>query len=84
MNARREVRVECYAGWRGDERPVAFWVDDRRVGVETILETWSTENGTYFRIAGEDRAQHVLRRDDRRDRWELVESVLSSREDDNK
>ncbi len=83
MNTRREVRVECYAGWRGDERPVAFWLDDRRVGVQSILETWSTENGTYFRITTDDRAQQVLCRDDRRDRWDLVES-LSSREDDNK
>ncbi len=74
MDAGCDLRVECYAGYRGDERPLAFWVGNRRIAIQAVLATWAGEDGTYFRVRGDDGAAHVLRRDDRQDRWELTES----------
>jgi hypothetical protein len=37
------LRVECYAGYRAEERPEAFWLCDRRVAVRAILDRWYGE-----------------------------------------
>jgi hypothetical protein len=81
MEARPDLRVECYAGSRGEERPLAFWLGDRRLAIRTILDAWQSEDGTYFRIIGGDRVVYVLRRDDRRGQWELTESGSRARQD---
>jgi len=69
------MRVECYAGYRGDERPVALWIGPQRIVVQTLLETWLTEVGACFHFLGQDGLTYVLRRDDRHDRWELIQSA---------
>lgn len=66
------VRVECYSGYRAEERPIAFWLGERRVAVREILDRWLGEDHAYFKIAGDDGVRYILRRDDRRDRWELI------------
>ncbi len=66
------LRVECYAGYRGDERPDVFWLHARRIVVRKILDRWLDEDHAYFTVTGEDGARYLLRRDDRRDRWDLV------------
>jgi len=66
------LRVECYAGYRADERPVAFWLGERRVVVRDILDRWVGEDHAYFKLDGDDGARYILRRDDRRDAWELI------------
>jgi hypothetical protein len=64
------VRVECYSGYRGDERPIAFWLDDRRLGVEEVEDRWYGPDSTWFRVRADDGGVYVLRhRDD--DCWSL-------------
>ena len=36
MNA---IKVECYAGYKGDQRPVRFFLNDRVLEVMDILRT---------------------------------------------
>lgn len=67
-----EVRVECYAGSRGDERPLVVWLADRRIAVRAIVDCWLSENHAFFRVAGDDGVRYLLRRDDGRDRWEMI------------
>ena len=50
------LRVECYAGYRAEERPEAFWLRDRRVAVRAILDRWYGEDHAYFKLVGEDGA----------------------------
>jgi hypothetical protein len=66
------LRVECYAGYRADERPEAFWFQARRIAVRRILDRWLGEDHAYFKLMGEDGVLYILRRDDRCDRWELI------------
>ncbi len=66
------LRVECYAGYRADERPEAFWLRRRRIAVREILDRWLGEDHAYFKVTGEDGVRYILRRDDRRGRWELI------------
>ena len=66
------LRVECYAGYRADERPQAFWLRERRIAVREILDRWVGEDHAYFKVTGEDRVRYILRRDDHHDGWELI------------
>ncbi len=66
------LRVECYAGYRADERPEAFWLHGRRIAVREVLDRWLGEDHAYFKVTGEDGIRYILRRDDRHDGWELI------------
>ena len=35
-----KIRVECYAGYRGEEEPRAFKLGERRFAVLEILDRW--------------------------------------------
>ena len=66
------LRVECYSGYRSEERPVAFWLRDRRVEIRVILDRWYGEDHAYFKVVGEDGIRYIMRRDDYRGGWELI------------
>jgi len=70
--------VECYAGYRADERPEAFWLHERRIAVREILDRWLGEDYAYFTVTGEDGVRYILRRDDRRDQWGLISMEAST------
>jgi len=60
------VRVEAHAGHRGAERPLAFFLDERRVEVAAIIRTWieeereSRDRRRYFMVQGDDGKNHLL------------------------
>lgn len=66
------VRVECYAGYRGEETPRRFHIGERAVEVEEVLDRWLGPADRYFKIRGSDRGVYILRHDTRRDEWELT------------
>jgi len=67
-----ELRVECYAGYRGEETPRAFFLGDRRIGVVEVLDRWLDPDHRYFKIRGEDGNLYILRHDGPSDTWELT------------
>jgi hypothetical protein len=66
------LRVQCYSGYRAEERPEVFWLHDRRVAVRAILDRWYGEDHAYFKVVGNDGIRYVMRRDDGRGEWELI------------
>jgi len=65
------VRVECYAGYKGDERPVRVHLGDRAMQVEAIEDRWYSPGSTFFRVVVEGGDRYVLRREDGLDSWSL-------------
>ena len=63
--------MEAYSGYRGNERPVAFESEGRRVAVRRILERRRTPELDEFRVEAEDGAIHTLAWDRARDVWRL-------------
>jgi hypothetical protein len=47
-----EIKVECYAGYRGEETPRIFWFKSRKIEVKKVLDRWLDPDHRYFRIAG--------------------------------
>ncbi len=66
------IRVECYAGYTADERPVAFSLGDRRIGVRDLLDRWLGEDHAYFKLVGDDGILYIIRQDRNADAWELI------------
>ena len=66
------IRVECYAGYRGDEEPRAFTMGERRCAVVEILDRWIAPEHRYFKVRTDDGRTLVLRHDIASGNWELA------------
>jgi hypothetical protein len=66
------IRVECYAGYRGDETPVRFFLGRRGIEVVEVVDRWLDPKHRYFKVRGDDQAVYILRHDVPEDKWELV------------
>jgi hypothetical protein len=67
-----ELQVECYAGYKGEETPRAFYVGDRRIEVAEVLDRWLAPDHRYFKVRGDDGGLYIMRHDVEKDRWELT------------
>ncbi len=47
-----QCAVECYAGFRGDETPRRFFVNDREVEVVAVEGRWREPRRRIFRVGG--------------------------------
>ena len=74
-----EMRVECYAGYRGDQRPVRFFLRNHLFEVIDIEDQWYSPDAIYFRVLVEDGDRFVLRHDEPQDVWS-VDAFRSARE----
>jgi hypothetical protein len=66
------IRVECYAGYRGEETPRRFYLGPRRVEVVEVLDRWLAPDHRYFKLKGDDGAIYIVRHDVSSGRWELT------------
>lgn len=66
-----EIRVECYAGYKPDERPQRFQLRRRLFQVEQVDDQWYSPDATYFRVRADDGNFYVLRHDMLGDAWTL-------------
>jgi hypothetical protein len=65
------VHVECYAGYKGDERPVKLEISGTMVDVAEVEDRWYSPGATYFRVLLTNGERYVLRRQDAQDTWTL-------------
>jgi hypothetical protein len=67
----RIVRVECYAGYKGDERPVRVHFGDRTLQIVAIEDRWYSPGSAFFRVLIEGGDRYVLHREDGQALWSL-------------
>jgi len=67
------VRVECYSGYKADERPLRFAMGARCYEVSQVLDQWYGADATYFRVRADDGNLYVLRHSStgQQDLWTL-------------
>ena len=75
MSAPFPLRVECYAGHRGEEEPRAFTLGERRFAVEEIVDRWLEPRNRYFKVRADDGRSFILRHDALEDAWDLAALV---------
>jgi hypothetical protein len=66
-----DIRVECHAGFKADERPERFSILDRLFEVREVDDQWHSPDATYFRVVADDGNFYVLRHDETLDTWTL-------------
>ena len=67
-----EIKVECYAGYRGEETPRRIWLGNRKIEVKEVQYRWLSPNHRYFKIHGDDKAVYILRHDPESNDWDLA------------
>jgi hypothetical protein len=67
-----QIRVQCYAGHRGEEEPRAFDLGDRRLEVVEIIDRWLAPDHRYFKVRADDDNVYILRHDEAAGEWEMT------------
>jgi hypothetical protein len=65
------LRAECYAGYKGEERPVKLQIDEKMLEITEVEDRWYSPGATYFRVLLANGERYVLRREDAQDTWTL-------------
>jgi uncharacterized protein (UPF0128 family) len=68
------VEVDCYSGYKADERPVRFRLDGHEYLVEELLDQWYGQNDLFFKVRADDGNLYILSRESSspEGRWRLV------------
>ena len=68
------LKVECYAGYRADERPLRFTAQapgGRTYEVKEILDQWYGIGHRCFKVRADDGNLYILRHSEEEDIWTL-------------
>jgi hypothetical protein len=71
--AKLVIRVDCHAGYRGEEEPRRLFLGERRVEVVAIVDRWLGPDHRYFKLKGDDGDLYLIRYDEHTDSWELTQ-----------
>jgi hypothetical protein len=69
------IVVECYAGYRYPERPLAFQIRGQDYRVVKIIDRWVGEEGDYFKVLADDQRVYLLGYRPGQDAWTLTGMV---------
>ena len=70
--AEQLLRVECYSGYKSEERPVRIVFQAQTLAIAEVEDRWYSPGATYFRVLAESGDRYVLRRDDAQEVWCLT------------
>jgi hypothetical protein len=68
------LKVECYAGYKADERPLRFTPTRQSAPtyeVKEVLDQWYGVGYRCFRVRADDGNLYILRHDEEHDVWTL-------------
>ena len=75
QHSEMELQVECYAGYRADERPLRFTFSGkhgtRTYEVVEVLDQWYGLGYRCFKVRADDGNIYILRHQESADRWSL-------------
>lgn len=65
------VHVECYSGYKADQRPIRFQLGDRVYIVEELLDQWYGPDYLYYKVRADDGNLYILKQNQTADEWTL-------------
>lgn len=79
------IKVECYSGYKADEYPRCFYLDNNRFDVEEVIDRWyqmsasnEEEDSTsgfpasnYYKVRTRDQQVYILKHETETDLWYL-------------
>ena len=69
----RQFSVKTYSGYKADERPLSFILDDVEHYIEEIIDAWVGKEFDYWKVKDADGERFLIKRDKEADEWALEE-----------
>jgi hypothetical protein len=60
-SANQYIEVQCYSGYKADERPVSFILNANKLMVEEIFDRWHSPDCEYFKVLADDGNRYLLK-----------------------
>jgi hypothetical protein len=65
------VYVDAYSGFKANERPLQFVLDDEIYEIAAVLDQWYEPSVVYFKVQSNEGKVYLLRYDEPEDEWTL-------------
>jgi hypothetical protein len=65
------IYVDAYAGYKANERPRQFSLDEGNFEIEAVENQWRSPEAEYFKVRTTNEKRYVLRNDEVRNQWTL-------------
>lgn len=72
------IKAECHSGFKADEYPKCFYVDNNRIEIQEITDRWYQGDNNpewpvsnYFKVIATDGQQYIIKHDLEKDTWYL-------------
>jgi len=76
------IQVECHSGYKADEYPKCFYLNDDRFEIQEITDRWYQGElnpeypvSNYFKVETDCGKQFILKHDLESDQWYLCRTV---------
>ena len=67
----KKIQVVAYSGYKANERPLFFVVDNRKLEVRNIIDRWYGMEDDYFKVLAGDGKVYLIRWKRELDQWFL-------------
>ncbi|MBN2125883.1 MAG: hypothetical protein JW821_16410 [Deltaproteobacteria bacterium] len=68
----RQIEVVAYSGYRANERPLFFVLDQRRLEVRNLIDRWYGLEHDYYKVLADDGRVYLLQWHRYLDLWFVV------------
>jgi hypothetical protein len=75
---RRYCTVTAYAGYKANERPLSFTIDEQRHEVLDIISRWAEPEKDFFKVIADDGRVYTLSWNRESDMW-IIEKIAEKR-----
>lgn len=66
------IFVECNDGYQGEESPRRFFMGDKSIEIEEVVDRWLAPEYRYFKVRVGENDIYILRHDELVQQWELT------------
>lgn len=71
----KKIEVVAYSGYKANERPLYFILDQKRLEVQNVIDRWYGVEHDYFKVLADDGKVYLLRWHRSLDLW-FIEKIL--------
>jgi len=75
---RHYCKVNAYAGYRANERPLSFTIDEQRHEILDIISRWADPEKDFFKVIADDGRVYTLSWSRKSDIW-IIEKIAEKR-----
>lgn len=69
------VEVTAYSGYKANERPLSFTLENTKICVEDIVDRWYGVESDYFKILADDGKVYLIKWNRSLDLW-FIEKIM--------